>query len=160
MAISKWVGVVLKRTVGVNSTFRSVCSDHLLEKTDKETTLIIWENRIICYKLLTNQKDLWYKYREYPNVSTQLFQSLSRRITAQQTWKGTYKVTSLSYLQPISRNALINPQVTRPKLRIGSARPNVFGYGTELVLKALSHHGVSPERLPTYAQNSSNIFKV
>ena len=27
-------------------------------------------------------------------------------------------------------------------------------------LKALSHHGVSPERMPTYAQNSSKMFKV
>ena len=33
--ISKWVGVVLKRTVGFNSTFRSVCSDRLPEKAQK-----------------------------------------------------------------------------------------------------------------------------
>ena len=33
---SKWFGMALKRTVGFNSTFRSVCSDRLLEKAFKD----------------------------------------------------------------------------------------------------------------------------
>ena len=49
MTISKWFGVVLKRSVGFNSMFRSVFSDRFLERAEDDQSILIkmssWNQR-------------------------------------------------------------------------------------------------------------------